>query len=149
MPKLELDSIPETNRTGYPAPFDRDVAGRWHRSLSEAGGLVDFGARHVRIVPGAWSSQRHWHEGEDELVIVISGEATLIENGGRTRLIAGDVAVFPKDVADGHHLVNESAHDCVFVAIGRNAGMDCHYSDIDLRVDGATGRYVRKDGTPC
>ena len=25
MPKLDLDAIPQTNATGYPAPFDREV----------------------------------------------------------------------------------------------------------------------------
>ena len=27
MPKLDLDAIPQTNATGYPAPFDEPVAG--------------------------------------------------------------------------------------------------------------------------
>ena len=27
MPKLDLDAIPQTNATGYPAPFDADVGG--------------------------------------------------------------------------------------------------------------------------
>ena len=31
---------------------------------------------------------------------------------------AGDVAAFPKGAANGHHLINESAADCSFIAIG-------------------------------
>ena len=34
MPKIDLDSIEQTNRTGYPPPFDKDVAGRWYRRLA-------------------------------------------------------------------------------------------------------------------
>ncbi len=148
MPKLDLDAIPETNRTGYPAPYDRNVAGRWQKPLTEPGGLTDFGVRHVRLEPGAWSSQRHWHEGEDELVVMISGEAVLVEDDARTLLGPGDCAAFPKNVPNGHHLINESSKPCIFVAIGRNSGMDCHYPDVDLHVDGPTDRYVHKDGRP-
>ena len=78
MPKIDLDSIEQINRTGYPAPFDREVAGRWYRRLSPASGISDFGVSHVTLKPGAWSSQRHWHREEDELVVMISGEAVLI-----------------------------------------------------------------------
>ena len=33
MPKIDLDAIPQVNRTGYPPPFDEQVAGRWQRRL--------------------------------------------------------------------------------------------------------------------
>jgi len=91
MPKIELSLIEETNRTGYPAPYDGDVAGRWYRRLAQATGLTNFGASLVRLEPGAWSSQRHWHEGEDELMVMIEGEAVLVEDGARTLLGPGDI----------------------------------------------------------
>ena len=148
MPKVDLAAIAETNRTGYPAPFDADVSGRWYRRLAPATGLTDFGASYVRLDPGAWSSQRHWHEGEDELMVMIAGEAVLVEDGGRVVLGAGDIVAWPKDVANGHHLVNESESPCLFLVVGRDNGRDCHYPDIDLLAVGATGRYLHKDGTP-
>jgi uncharacterized cupin superfamily protein len=148
MPKLDLDAIAETNRTGYPDPYAAEVGGRWYRRLAPAAGITDFGASHVRLEPGAVSSQRHWHEGEDEIVIMLAGEAVLVEEEQETVLRAGDVAAFPKGAANGHHLVNRGDTDCLFVAIGRPAQSDCHYPDIDLHLDGATGRYMRKDGTP-
>jgi uncharacterized cupin superfamily protein len=148
MPKLDLDGIEQINRTGYPAPYAAEMAKRWYRRLAPAGGLTDFGASHVVLQPGGISSQRHWHEGEDELVVMISGEAILVEDGGETPMRPGDVAVFPKGAADGHHLVNRSEADCVFVAIGRPAATDCHYPAIDLHLDGPTQRFTHKDGTP-
>ena len=147
MPKVELDEIAQTNRTGYPAPFDQAVTGRWYRRMAPPSGLTDFGASHVTLKPGAWSSQRHWHEGEDELVVMLAGEAVLVEDGGETVLRAGDVAAFPKGVRDGHHLVNRSEADCVFVAIGGGTNSGGHYPDIDMIWD-ADDRYLRKDGTP-
>ena len=85
MPKVDLDAIEQTNRTGYPPPFDKEVQGRWYRRLAPAAGLSDFGASHVVLKPGAWSSQRHWHDGEDEFLVMIEGEAVLVEDDGRDR----------------------------------------------------------------
>jgi uncharacterized cupin superfamily protein len=148
MPKLDLAAIPQTNVTGYPAPFDVPVKDRWYRRLAPATGLSDFAASHVTLKPGAWSSQRHWHDGEDEMLVMLSGEAVLIEDDGRTIMRPGDIAVWPKGSTNGHHLINESGADCVFVALGGGKARDTGggYSDIDMLFtpDG----YTRKDGTP-
>ena len=144
MPKLELSSIPATNRTGYLPPHDQPVQGRWYRRLGAAAGLEDFGVTEATLAPGAWSSQRHWHEGEDEFVVVLEGEAVLVEDEGRTLLSAGDMAFFAKGVPNGHHLINESDAPCRLLAIGRPGTTDCHYPDIDMHLDGPTGKFRRK-----
>jgi uncharacterized cupin superfamily protein len=146
MPKIILDAIPQSNATGYPPPFDAEVQGRWWRRLSPVSGLTDFGASHVVLKPGAWSSQRHWHNGEDEMVIMLSGEAVLIEDDSETVMKPGDCAVWPKGSTNGHHLVNRSDTDCSFVAIGGGERTGGGYSDIDMLFT-ADGRYIRKDGT--
>lgn len=147
MPKIDLSLIEPVNRTGYPAPFDRDVAGRWYRRLAPASGVTDFGISHVVLKPGAWSSQRHWHNGEDEFLVMLDGEAVLAEDDGETVLKEGDCAVWPKGSTNGHHLRNESKKDCVFIVIGGGASMGGGYSDIDMMFT-SDGRYVRKDGSP-
>jgi uncharacterized cupin superfamily protein len=148
MPKLDLDSIERTNRTGYPAPFDQPVQGRWYRRLAPAGGLTEFGASHVTLEPGAWSSQRHWHAGEDEFLVIVAGEAVLVDDAGEHVLHAGDCAAFPKNDGNGHHLQNRSDQPCTFVVVsaGKQEGGD--YPDIDMRFT-AEGTYVHNDGTPC
>ncbi|MEO0056836.1 MAG: hypothetical protein RIT17_272 [Pseudomonadota bacterium] len=147
MPKLVLDAIPQTNATGYPAPFDAMVEGRWYRRLAPVAGLTLMGASHVTLVPGGYSSQRHWHLGQDELVVMISGEAVLIDDHGETPVSAGDVLTFPAGEANGHHLHNRSGEPCVFVAIsaGSREADSGVYPDIDMVFD-ADG-YARKDGT--
>ena len=147
MPKLDLASIPQTNATGYPAPHDAAVEGRWYRRLAPPAGLTKLGASHVVLKPGAFSSQRHWHREEDELVVMLSGEAVLIEDAGETVVRAGDVLAWPAGVAGGHHLHNRSDGDCVFVAIsgGDGARDSGEYPDIDLVFD--PEGYARKDGT--
>ena len=148
MPKVDLSSLEKVQRTGYPPPHDEQVRGRWSQRLGPAFGLTDFGANVTTLEPGAWSSQRHWHEGEDELVVMLEGEAVLIEDGGETLLRPGDIAVFPKGVANGHHLINRSDQDCRLIAIGKQPSAVCHYSDIDMIVDPERGGYTRRDGTP-
>ena len=44
MPKLDLDSIEQINRTGYPSPWREQMAKRRYRRLAPAAGLTDFGA---------------------------------------------------------------------------------------------------------
>ncbi|GGD58914.1 cupin domain-containing protein [Erythrobacter arachoides] len=147
MPKLDIEAIPQSNATGYPEPFARPVEGRWWRRLAPAGGLTAMGASHVVLKPGAWSSQRPWHADEDELLVMLSGEAVLVEDAGRTLLRAGDVCAWPMAAENGHHLMNESSADCSFVAISAgNAKGSGSYPDIDMQW-GPHG-YTHKDGTP-
>lgn len=148
MPKLDLDSIEQTNRTGYPPPWGEPMAKRHYRRLGAAAGLEDFGVAHVVLEPGGISSQRHWHEGEDEFVVMLEGEAVLVEDEGETVLRAGDCAAWKKGVANGHHLVNRSDAPCTFVAVGKVVKTDCHYPDIDMAYEAATDRFTHKDGTP-
>lgn len=147
MPKLDLEAIEQVNRTGYPLEHAGEVAGRWYRRLAPVAGLTQFGASHVVLKPGAWSSQRHWHDGEDEFLVMVSGEAVLVEDDGATVLRPGDIAAWPRGVANGHHLRNESAEDCSFVVIGAGTNEGGGYSDIDMLFT-ADNRYVHKDGTP-
>ncbi|WP_294172091.1 cupin domain-containing protein [uncultured Sphingomonas sp.] len=147
MPKLDLNAIEQVNRTGYPPPFDQQVQGRWYRRLAPAGGLTDFAASHVVLKPGAWSSQRHWHDGEDEFLVMLSGEAVLVEDEGAMLLRAGDCVAFPKGTGNGHHLRNESESESVFVVVGAGTSKGGGYSDIDMLFT-EYGHYTRKDGTP-
>lgn len=147
MPKLDLSAIPQTNATGYPPPYDAPVVGRWYRRLAPPAGLTHMGASHVVLKPGAWSSQRHWHAEEDEVLIMLEGEAVLLENGGETVLTPGDVAAWPAGRRDGHHLQNRSVADVVFVVVsaGDRTTDSGEYPDIDLMFD--PDGYARKDGT--
>ena len=148
MPKLNLDTIPQTNKTGYPDPFDQPVAGRWYRRLGPVNGLTEMGVSHVTLKPGAWSSQRHWHKAEDEFVVMLSGEAVLIDDSGEHVMRPGDCATFPAGEHNGHHLINRSDMDCIFIAVsaGDKKADAGEYPDIDM-VFGPQG-YARKDGTP-
>jgi uncharacterized cupin superfamily protein len=149
MPRIDIAAVPERRGTGYPAPFDAPCADRVRQRLGNAGGLTDFGVNLMRLPPGGWSSQRHWHSHEDEFVYVLAGELILVEDGGETPLRAGDCAAFPKGSGDGHHLINRSAAMAVYLEVGSRAPADVTTcSDIDMMSANADGAFTHKDGSP-
>ncbi len=153
MPKLDLSTVQAAQGTTYPEPFAGPCRARSNTRLGLALGLTQFGVNVTRLPAGAWSSQRHWHRHEDELVYVLEGEVTLIEDEGETTLRAGDVAGFKGGVPNGHHFVNRGTADVVMLAIGSRFDEDyAEYSDIDMKTlpgrYSGQSRYVHKDGTP-
>jgi uncharacterized cupin superfamily protein len=144
---------PEMGRTregsSYPAPFDEPCRTRTRRAVGDVAGLTDFGVNILRLPPGAWSSQRHWHSKEDEFVWVLEGQVILVTDAGEEILNAGDCAGFRGGVTDGHHIQNRSQRTVVLLEVGsRREGQDAvDYPDIDLCID-AEGVTRHKDGTP-
>ncbi|HUO93556.1 MAG TPA: cupin domain-containing protein [Rhizomicrobium sp.] len=148
MPKIDIGSVPERKGSGYPAPFHEPCATRVRKPLGDAGGLSDFGVNLLLLPPGAWSSQRHWHSGEDEFVYVLEGEVVMVTDKGEETLRAGDWAAFPKNLADGHQLINRGTKPARVLEAGSRSHDDvCIYSDIDMKVDDTNG-FTHKDGRP-
>ena len=122
-----------------------------HRSLGDLGGLTQFGVHIERLPPGTISSLRHWHDTEDEFILMLTGEVILHEDGTETRLVTGDAAAWPAGVPSGHCLENRSGADATYLTVGTRNGADSvHYPDHDCvcHRDGASRRWTRGDGTP-
>ncbi len=138
-------------RTNYPEPFASRMAGREKRVLGDLFGLQNFGVNLTRLAPGGQSSLRHAHSRQDEFVYILEGFPTLHTDAGRVRLAPGMCAGFKAGTGDGHHLINETADDVVYLEVGdRTPGDEASYPDDDLAMARADGkwRYVHKDGTP-
>ncbi len=150
-PALDPTTLESRKGSGYPEPFRAIVAARSKKGLTDALGLKNFGVNLTTLPPGAGSAQRHWHAKQDEFVYIVEGELILITDAGEQVLTPGMVAGFPAGNADGHHLVNKSARDAVFLEVGdRTAGDVGSYPDIDLEARDSDGRwhFFHKDGTP-
>jgi uncharacterized cupin superfamily protein len=148
---LDPARLPPRVGSIYPAPFAEPLKGREKRALGDAAGLSQFGVNLVTLQPGAWSSQRHWHENEDEFIYVLDGEVTLITDAGETVLRPGMAAGFPAGKPDGHHLINRSDRPARYLEVGTRAATEvAHYSDIDLAGRKKDGRFVftHKNGEP-
>lgn len=151
MPVIDKTGVPVKTGSIYPEPYASRMAGRSSLRLGDAGGLTQFGANEVILQPGAMSSLRHWHHREDEFVMVIHGECTLVQDAGETVMRPGDCAAFPAGDRNGHHFINKSAAEARFLVVGSRMNPEkATYSDVDLEVEMKDGKasFTHKDGTP-
>jgi uncharacterized cupin superfamily protein len=145
--RIDVATLPVISGTLYPTPFDEPCRARHRTRLGDAAGLTQYGVNLVRLEPGAWSSQRHWHTEQDEFIYVVSGELTLVTDAGAETLHSGDCAGFKAGDGDGHHVQNRSNADATFLEMGTRPPDDAaFYSDIDMKT-GAPGVYHHRDGT--
>ena len=150
MKKIDVSAAKVTVGSGYPPPHDEPCRQRKRVRLGDAAGLNQFGVNLLRLPPGVWSSQRHWHSAEDEFVYVLEGEVVLVSDSGEEVLRAGDCAGFKAGDPNGHHLQNRSGADVTVLEIGaRNPDRDgVDYPDIDLAIRAGTRDFSHKDGAP-
>lgn len=137
---------------GYPEPFATRVAGRVRRPLGDFFGLSNFGVNLTRLPPGGMSALRHTHSREDEFIYIVEGEPVLVTDAGEIALRPGMCAGFKAGSGDGHHLLNLTVRDVVYLEIGdRDPGDTVVYPDDDigraLAPDG-TRHFVHRDGRP-
>jgi uncharacterized cupin superfamily protein len=149
MPKVTI--APEVHETDLNHPILGGGLGPYsHRIIGNPGGLTQFGAHLETLPPGSRSSFRHWHEGEDEMVYMLSGEVVLIEDS-ETPLKAGEAAAWPAASPVGHCLENRGTEPATYLVVGTRRTNDIiHYPDHDLVTvkDGAARRYLHADGRP-
>jgi uncharacterized cupin superfamily protein len=146
--RIDAATLEAVVGTLYPPPFDAPCRARERKRLGDAAGLTQFGVNLLRLPPGAWSSQRHWHTTEDEFVYVVSGEVVLVTDSGEEILRPGDSAGFKANDDNGHCLQNRSGAVAEVLEIGtRVAAPVAYYSDIDMMVTPGVG-YTHRDGSP-
>jgi len=143
--------LPARTGSQYPAPHNTPCIERVRRALGDAFGLSQFGVNLLDLPPGTWSSQRHWHEQQDEFVYVLEGEVVLVTDEGETVLRPGMIAGFRAGAGNGHHLVNRSNTTARVLEVGtRTTDEVTCYSDIDMvmRENAEGWGYFTKNGRP-
>ncbi len=145
-------AVPRTKPTNYPEPFASRMAGREKRPLGDLFGLTNFGVNLTRLSPGAVSALRHAHSRQDEFIYILAGNPLLITDAGETQLSPGMCAGFKAGTGDGHHLLNRTDTDVLYLEVGdRTAGDTGSYPDDDIQaVLGADGKwqFAHQDGRP-
>jgi uncharacterized cupin superfamily protein len=127
------EAAARVGKSAYPPPHDEKLQGRKTWMLTKQFGLAQFGVNRVELPPGGWSTQRHWHKTNDEAVIVISGELTLVTDAGEEILRAGDCVGFKAGERDAHHMQNRSDVPAVYYDIGGRDAWDVStFPDIGL-----------------
>lgn len=149
---VQAESVPPlARRSVYPEPFATRMAGRTKRRLGDVFGLQNFGVNHTVLAPGASSALRHAHARQDEFIYILSGTPTLYTDAGATVLQPGMCAGFAAGTGNAHRVVNESAHEVVYLEVGDRSQGDCvTYPDDDLAAAFVDGSWVftHRDGTP-
>ena len=148
---LAQEAPAKTKPSNYPEPFFSRMHGRLKKPLGDLFGLTNFGVNLTTLAPKALSALRHAHSKQDEFVYILRGTATLVTDEGRTPLSPGMCAGFKAGTGNGHHLVNETNEDVVYLEVGdRTPGDEASYPDDDLKAKLVEGKwaFLHKDGTP-
>jgi uncharacterized cupin superfamily protein len=146
----QLADIPVNRNIIYPPHLREPFAGRAKRRLGDAVGMKNFGVNLATLEPGAWSSHRHWHTRQDEMIYLIEGELTLVTDSGREVLKPGAVVGFPANAGEAHNLINTGTKTAVYLEVGdRLPGDDVYYADVDLEAkqNPPSYRFTKKDGS--
>ncbi|GHC13438.1 hypothetical protein GCM10007291_08770 [Gemmobacter nanjingensis] len=149
MPKVDLPAFVTEDDTVHPV-LGGGIGPYRYQLLSDPGGLTQFGAFIEELPPGSTSGRRHWHEAEDEMILMLAGEVVLVEDS-ETLLRAGDAACWPAGQPVGHRLDNRSDAPARYLVIGTRKEADViHYTDHDLitHKQGSARRYLHRDGAP-
>ena len=127
------------------------MAGREKHPLGDLFGLANFGVNLTRLAPNSMSSLRHAHTRQDEFIYILQGRPTLHTDDGRTELSPGMCAGFKAGTGNGHHLVNATQQEVLYLEVGdRTPGDEGIYPDDDLKALLVQGKwkFVHKNGTP-
>jgi uncharacterized cupin superfamily protein len=146
-----IEAQVRTKSSNYPEPFASRMAGRQKHPLGDLFGLANFGVNLTRLAPNAVSALRHAHSKQDEFIYILQGSPTLHTDEGRTKLAPGMCAGFKAGTGNGHHLVNQTSEEVIYLEVGdRTPGDEGSYPDDDLKAVSVEGKwqFTRKDGTP-
>ena len=95
-------------------------APRSEERFGDAAGMSGLGVNIVTLAPGERSAQKHWHSHSDELVFVLEGTATVIEDDTAAEIGPGDMAIWPAGVEIAHHVLNRSDAPLRYLCAGTN-----------------------------
>jgi len=109
MKKAQFEPDKAVVGASYPPPHEEKCRGRRTWQLTGQYGLTQFGVNRVELAPGSWSTQRHWHRSNDEVVVVVAGELVLVTDEGEETLRAGDCVAFRMNDPNAHHLQNRAS----------------------------------------
>jgi uncharacterized cupin superfamily protein len=138
MPKIDYYILEINKARCLPslAAYSKGITDNYVKgAVGDKAGLAQFGVNRAMLELGVGKSIRHWHVNQDELVIVIEGMVTLIDDDDEHQLHAGDFEGFKVGDANGHHIINKSNKVTILFEIGTYTDTEpVYYADHDLIV---------------
>jgi len=113
------------------------------RDVGRAVGTRNVGLRIQRIAPGSQASRRHRHLFQEELLVVVRGEGTLVHGEQRVPIRSGDFVSYHAGDPEAHTLENTGSSVLEVWAFGdRVAHEVCVYPDESVAYVEALGGDV-------
>jgi len=153
MPKFDRSAAQRTERRAYPGALLNRTRGCWKTQLGNPLGLTQMGVGEVTLEPGSATGLLHYYHGADEMIFVLEGEVTLVEEGRPdTVLVAGDAAGWKAGDPVGHTIENRSDAPARILEIGTRPPEDTAvYVGLDLLYRARYGANIqirRRSGKP-
>ena len=116
------------------------------KEIASVFGSKEIGFHLEVLAPACFSAPYHYHEKEEELVIVLKGEAMLREKNKYRKVKEGDLIFFPVGAETPHQLYNHSSGDFRYFVLSSKHGEDkCFYPDSRKTLDRKL-KTVTQDG---
>lgn len=114
--------------------------------------LTNFGVNLTHLSAGAISALIHCHSKQEEFILVLEGNPTLVLGKEEFVLHPGDCYGFQAGMSIAHRLVNRSEASVTYLKIGDLIqGDEVEYPNDDLKatqLTNGTWRLTHKDGRP-
>jgi uncharacterized cupin superfamily protein len=138
-------------RIGDVKPFDYGFGGAIRARMADVGrtvGSQSIGLTIQTVAPGCRSSRRHRHVFQEEILVVMAGEGTLLHGDDRLPVGPGDCFCYRPDDPELHSFENTGSDDLVIWAFGnRFAHEVCLYPDEGVAFVEGLGAEVKLDAT--
>ena len=110
---------------GFEPPIAAQMA-----DIGRALGSASIGLAVQTVRPGRWSSRRHRHLFQEEILVVMAGSGTLHHGDERLLALPGDCICYLPGDAEAHAFENTGSEDLVIWAFGNRFRHEvCVYPD--------------------
>ena len=114
-----------------------------HLPVGRKLGAKQIGASLYELAPGQKTFPYHWHQLEEEWLIVLRGELTLRDPSGERKLASGDCVVFNPGPEGAHSIGNDTDEPVRLLMVSCESEADiCFYPDSGKV--GVFGKGLRK-----
>ena len=139
MKHLPANQIAQTAERAHRHQFNTQAV-RMTRTLGLPAGLTHMGVHLIRLEPGYHSTQFHYHDADEEFVLILAGTGRAFIGDETFDIRPGDFMGFPAP-SPGHGLHNNSAGDLIYLVGGESNPSDVvHYPWIQRTMIKSHGR---------
>jgi len=139
MKRLSAEQIAAMAERAHQHQFN-DNAVRMTRTLGVPTGLEQMGVHLIRLEPGFDSTQFHYHDADEEFVLILAGNGEACIGDEVFPVGPGDFMGFPAP-SPAHSLHNDSSSDLIYLVGGESNPSDVvHYPWIKRTLIKSHGR---------